>query len=92
MQHIRRVANWRRGAEESGGEEEARPSLFIYLLFSSGLTAHDQLALLNWALSTHIAALKLPDGREGINSSCRLQELLQSNGTITRVGLACVRG
>lgn len=51
----------------------------LYLLFASALTASDWLALLNWALSTHTAALKLPDGWEGINLICRLQELLQSN-------------
>lgn len=75
-----------------GGRSRAGHSRPVYLLFSSPLTARDQLALLNWALSAHIAALKLPDGWEGINSSCCLQELLQSNGTITQVGLACVRG
>lgn len=64
----------------------------VYLLFSSALTARDWLGLLNWALSTHIAALKLPDGWEGINSSRRLQELLQSNGTITQVDHVCIRG
>lgn len=48
--------------EEVGGESRGGQSRSVYLLFSSGLTAHDRLALLNWALSTHIAALKLPDG------------------------------
>ena len=75
-----------------GKEQSKRESRSVYLLFSSALTARDRLALLNWALNTHIAALKLPDGWEGINSSCRLQELLQTNGTITQVELACVRG
>lgn len=70
----------------------AGQSRSVYLLFFSALTARDRLALLNWALSAHIAALKLPDGWEGIHSSCCRQKLLHSNGTITQVGHACVRG
>lgn len=45
-----------------GGRSKAGQSRPVYLLFSSALTARDRLALLNWALSAHIAALKLPDG------------------------------
>lgn len=41
------------------GRGQSRP---VYLLFSSGLMAQECLALLNWALRTHTAALKLPDG------------------------------
>lgn len=48
--------------EEERARNRAGKSKSVYLLFSSALTAHDQLALLNWALSTHIAALKPPDG------------------------------
>lgn len=47
---------------EVGGRSKAGQSRSVYLLFSSALTARDRLALLNWALSTHTAALKLPDG------------------------------
>lgn len=47
---------------EVGGGSRAGRSRSVYLLFSSALTARDQLALLNWALNIHIAALKLPDG------------------------------
>lgn len=71
---------------------EAVQSCSVYLLFLPALAAHDRLALLNWALNAHIAALKLPDGWEGINSSCCRQKLLHSNSTITQVGLACARG
>lgn len=82
-EHTHHVVGQRCGEEGSGGRRRAGQSGSVYLLFSA-LTACDWLALLNWALNTHIAALKLHDGWEGINSSCRLQELLQSNGTITR--------
>lgn len=41
---------------------EAVQGRSVYLLFLPALAAHDRLALLNWALNAHIAALKLPDG------------------------------
>lgn len=48
------------------GVEKARRkagrSCSVYLLFLPAVAAHDQLALLNWALNAHTAALKLPDG------------------------------
>lgn len=63
MEQIHCVAGWRCGREGGGGEgAQAGQSRSVYLLFASALTARDQLALLNWALNTHIAALKLPDG------------------------------
>lgn len=78
------------------GEEIARckagRSGSVYLLFLPTVAAHDRQVLLNWALNAHTAALKLPDGWEGINSSCCRQKLQHSNSTITQVGLACARG
>lgn len=40
--------------------EQDRAGVFIYCS-PPALMARDQLALLNWALNTHTAALKLPD-------------------------------
>lgn len=48
--------------KEVGERSRAGQNRSVYLLFSSALTTCDRPALLNWALSTHIAALKLPDG------------------------------
>lgn len=48
------------GAERA--RRKARRSCSVYLLFLPAVAAHDGLALLNWALNAHTAALKLPDG------------------------------
>lgn len=50
------------GKTEERGVSGRGQSRSVYLLFSSGLMAQECLALLNWALRTHTAALKLPDG------------------------------
>lgn len=64
MEHIHHVVGQKGGGERSGTKEQsrARAGLTVYLLFFPALTPCDWRALLNWVLSTHIAALKLPDG------------------------------